>query len=82
MKRPDRSHSTGCDDTERLEQYLSAWPTWPLELCIRFVRYFEGQRRAHSHVPISMGRWEEVVATSKKECCVGSTSHGFVLRLH
>lgn len=36
MKRPDLSHSTDCDDNERLEQYQSAWPTWPLELCIRF----------------------------------------------
>ena len=42
MKRPDRSHSTDCDDNinERLEQYLSAWPTWPLELWIRFGALF------------------------------------------
>lgn len=25
---------------QRLEQYLSAWPTWPLELWIRFGALF------------------------------------------
>lgn len=65
MKRPDLSHSTDCDDNERLEQYQSAWPTWPLELCIRFGAL--SLKVSVGFIPMYLtnihGRWKEVVAT-------------------